>query len=102
MDNFDDLYHVSRLISGYLKDDLSDNEKQELENWLSADTANRAQFDRLVAENKLQSDFSAYGGTDKASAWRRIVKETGYRKSRTSFPFYRVAAAAAIILGLTI
>jgi len=102
MDNFDDLYYVSRLISGYLKDDLSDNEKLELENWLDANPANRAQFERMIAENKLQSDFSAFGGADKASAWKRIVKETGYRKSKKSFSYYRVAAAASIILGLTI
>lgn len=101
MEQFDDLYIISKLISGYLKDDLDESEQQQLQNWLSAKPENKTQFEHLIAENKLQSDFSAYGQTDKVSAWKRIVRESGHRKSK-KFSISRIAAAASVLIGLTI
>ncbi len=102
MDQFNEFFDISRLISGYLKDDLDESEQQQLENWLNVDPENRAQFERLTSEGKLQDDFSSYGQTDKISAWKRIVKETGYRKTKAIILIYRIAAAASIVMGATI
>jgi ferric-dicitrate binding protein FerR (iron transport regulator) len=102
MEQFDDLYNLSRLITGYLKDDLNDQEQQQLQNWLEEKPENRAQFDHLIAESKLKSDFSGYGQTHKTAAWKRIVRETGYRTSKKVFSMPRIAAAASILIGLSL
>jgi transmembrane sensor len=99
MEQFDDLFDVSRLISSYLRDDLTEKEQQGLQDWLDARPENRKQFERLTAEAKLKSNYIVYGQTDKTSAWARIVEETGYHKRKKSFVInLRIATAAASIL----
>jgi transmembrane sensor len=102
MEQFDDLFDVSRLISGYLKNDLTGKEKGELQSWLNAKPENQAQFTKLISETKLKRDYVIYGQTDKVSAWARVVNETGYHKSKKPLLIsLRIAAAASVLLILS-
>lgn len=102
MEQFDDLFDFSRLISGYLKDDLTEKEQRDLQDWLNAKPEHRTQFERLTTEAKIKSDQDTYGQNDKASAWARIIKETGYRKPQRKFAItLRIAAAASVLFILS-
>lgn len=99
MEHFNDLFDIGRLVSGYLKNDLSSEEQVELENWLSASADNRTKFHRLLSEAKLKADYGSYGETDKHVAWERVRTETGYQQKAVVISRrFRITAVASTIL----
>lgn len=103
MEQFDDLFNLSRLVSGYLKDDLTEKEEKDLLEWLAAKQENHSQFERLISDAKLKGDYAAYRQNDKVAAWSRILKETGYHKARKlpTISIFRIAAAASVLIFLS-
>lgn len=103
MEHFDDLFDLGRLVSGYLKNDLSPEEQLKLDNWLSASADNRTTFQRLTSETKLKADYGTFGETDKQAAWERVSAETGYRKKTAHVSNrFRITAVASLIFILFI
>ena len=99
MEQFDDLFNLSRLVSGHLKDDLTEKEQQELQQWLTMNQENRTKFERLISEAKLKADYAAYGQNNKIAAWARISKESRYRKEKKIYTgsIFRMAAASILL-----
>lgn len=101
MEDFDHLFEISRLISGYLKNDLSVDEQLALDEWLSASPDNRERFVRLTAAGKLKDDYESFGQVNHQAAWGNIVRRSGYAAPRQrSFNRARIGYAAVLFLTL--
>ncbi|MCH1509149.1 MAG: hypothetical protein L7T84_08100 [Akkermansiaceae bacterium] len=88
------------LFERYLVDELSDDEKNELAQWLDEDSSHRARFREFVElESFLGSQLSASdsGEEDEVIKFRRV-----HSSSRTVRHWERMGVAALLLLSLTL
>ncbi|GAB4046581.1 FecR family protein [Spirosoma litoris] len=102
MENYSRYFRQGDLIAKYLKGELSDQEREELEDWIAQSDHNRALFTKLTQEATINTELSKFGSSDKAEAWEKIVSETGYntsdRRSYIGKRLLRYAAAAVVVI----
>jgi transmembrane sensor len=104
MNNYQPYFDLGKLIAKYLRQELTDQEKDQLEQWLQADTHNQELFRKLTDETIIDSELETFEANDKDKAWKNIVKKTGFksitRKKTTTKPWLAYAAAAIILIAL--
>ncbi|QMW06672.1 FecR family protein [Spirosoma foliorum] len=102
MENYSRYFRQGDLIAKYLKGELSDQEREELEDWLAQSDHNRALFTKLTQEATINTELTKFGSSDKAEAWEKIVSETGYNtpnhRSYIGKRLLRYAAAAVVVI----
>lgn len=98
----DQPFDIARLIYRNIKQKLSPDEQQQLDQWLAASEANRALYEKLTSSRHLVSQTEVYQQFDKARAWKELEAQLFEAKtvSMTSRSFLRYAAS--IILPLLI
>ncbi len=105
MEQFDDTFIIGRLISGYLKDDLTQEEQQQLQEWVSKKPENNEQFIRLIQKTKLKKDYELYEHIDKKAAWEKIKNRLNITPTAHKIKFsmrLRLAAAAVVLVFLSV
>jgi transmembrane sensor len=103
MEDFGDYFRQGELIVKYLKGELDDREKEELDQWIAESDHNQALFEKLTGEESLSIELERFAPTNKAQAWERIATETSIntREKITyiGIRWIRYAAAALLIVG---
>lgn len=89
--------NISSLITSYIKGELTDVQKEELDVWLE-NSKNKQLFDEIVTKERILNKCNDYDAFDMNKAWsqidQKISKKTNYRKW--------LAYAAVILLPLAI
>ncbi|GAB4015692.1 DUF4974 domain-containing protein [Spirosoma migulaei] len=102
MENYSRYFRQGDLIAKYLKGELSDQEREELDDWIAQSDHNQTLFTRLTQEATINTELGKFGLADKTEAWEKIVSETGYNtpdhKSYIGSRLLRYAAAAAVVI----
>lgn len=95
-------HRASVLILGYLQDTLSPSEKQELDAWLAVSEQHRELFAELTDTNRLARETAELDGLKNRIAAKIYEQVPAARQSVPLYHrgFFRVAAAAAILIGL--
>ncbi|WP_338876031.1 FecR domain-containing protein [Spirosoma sp. SC4-14] len=101
MEDYSSYFEQAELIVGYLKGELTDQQKAELNDWIAQSDRNKALFEKLTSEDAVQRELELLASFDKEAAWERIVAATDYDKPvYTTYIGYRWIkyAAAALVL----
>ncbi len=87
------------LAAQYLKNELTDREKTELEGWLAASSENRLLFEKFIDEERLSEQIEAMQSVNQEELWSRIQAEVGgVAVEKRIIPRWPKYIAAAIIL----
>ncbi|UOE52053.1 FecR family protein [Mucilaginibacter sp. SMC90] len=97
MNNYDSHFNLGQLIAKYMRNELTDQEKLQLDEWIQADIRNQELFKKLTDETLLNNELETFSATNKAQAWNKVRKSTGF-KSKSGKPRWIVYAAAIILL----
>ncbi|GAB3891061.1 DUF4974 domain-containing protein [Larkinella knui] len=101
MEDFGGYFKQGELIVKYLKGELNDREKEELDQWIAQSAHNQTLFEKLTEEDNLTLQLERFTPSGKEEAWERIVAETG-RKSTEKTTYIGIRwmryAAAALVL----
>ena len=87
-----------RLIK-YHKNELSENEKHEIENWLSQSKSNRKEFEQYVSIWHAAQQSKVLHSLNLNLEWNQILHKTEYKsKMRTNAISYALRIAAVLII----
>jgi len=104
MNNYQPYFDLGKLIAKYLRKELTEQEQDQLEQWLQSDTRNQELFKKLTDQTIIDSELETFETNDKDKAWKNIVKKTGFksttRKSAASKPWPAYAAAIVLLVAL--
>jgi len=94
------IHRLSELSFKYLKEELSNEESEELNEFLSQSDANREFFNELTNQARINEDLEEFYKTDHKVVWESVVKANPELKKGTVISFFRptVKYAAAVIL----
>jgi transmembrane sensor len=111
----------ARLLSRYLRGELTATEAQAFEQWLAADPRNAALLDSVQNAEAVRDELAFFAALGTDTAWQRVARQTGQpgpaigrtlplpaaeRATHRAAPAWwqrtgwRVAAAASLLLGL--
>ncbi|MBB6126521.1 FecR family protein [Mucilaginibacter lappiensis] len=108
MNNYQPYFDLGKLIAKYLRNELTEQENDQLEQWLQADMHNQELFRKLTDETLIDSELETFEANDKDKAWKNIVKKTRFKriirkKSTTKkWPAYAAAIIILITIGVTL
>ncbi len=80
MNNYQRYFNTGELIAKYLRNELTVEEKNELDQWLNLDPVNLELFNKLLDEALTDEKTEIFSGLEKEKAWENIVKKTGLNK----------------------
>lgn len=99
MDNYEKNYNNARLILKYLRQDLSVDEQDLLEQWLAGHQDNQDLFNRLTDEGQVTTALAGYVDSDKEAVRKKILESIApIPKHIRLWP--RIAAAVCIIFAI--
>ena len=88
---------VAGLIVGYLNNDLSDIQRNELDEWLLESTDNMELFEKLTDENNMQESMEWFRNLDEEIALKKVQAKIESGKKLGIKSFYWIAAASLLI-----
>ncbi len=91
---------ITQWILSYLRGEITEADKQQLDNWIAEHPANQAVWEKIVNEKELHSDLVYLSNIDLESRWEKIIAQvTPVKKAKLISPkwFY---LAAAIVVGI--
>lgn len=102
MGNFNE--RILRLLQLYLLKPLSDQERQELEDWCAEREENRLFFKRVREDDLLSKELAVYRRIDKAKAKRKFRRRVGLipREGGKSRVMKMLPYAAVIVVGILV
>ena len=102
MNQFEPLYTKAELIVKSLQNDLTDQERLSLNEWLAESAANQALYNDLTNEATLASELAILAKFDAQADWQKIAKQTIGEQNKTApivdFSYRKWLSAAAILL----
>jgi transmembrane sensor len=98
MDNYQPYFDVAALIAKHLRGELTDHEKNELEQWLQSDPRNPELFRKLTDDNLVIDELDFFSVTEKDKAWENITEKTGFKKRDKKQRLNHLLPYAAAIL----
>lgn len=98
---FEKEHRVAYLIASFITGDISEEEEQELEEWILQSDANMQLFEELTDERVLRDTLQWYHSIDVQAAWSKMEAHIKASKRRKIIRFlsYGVAAAVLIVIG---
>ena len=99
MQTFQNIEYIQQLIAKHLRNELSNEESADLQQWLESSPLNKEKFEELtVDENLLEKLRLFYQVREgKGRVWQRIDQHTG---SHSTIVWFRIAKVAAVFLVL--
>jgi hypothetical protein len=104
MNNYQHYFNTGELIAKYLHNELTNEDKKILEQWLKSDPGNLKLFNKLVDETMTMEQMEIFSLSEKELAWENIVKKTDFKESYGSRSRWRLLypyAAAIFVLFTT-
>ncbi|MBB6499002.1 FecR family protein [Pedobacter cryoconitis] len=99
-----DQFHISKLITRFLRGTINTEEQAELDNWIAASADNR-KFMEGFSEELLAADLQVFRSVNEDAIWAKVQQrlESAKAPKKTEFKvlqriYYRVAVAATIAL----
>jgi transmembrane sensor len=96
-----DAYRVGYLIAGYLKNSLTDAERDELDEWVTASDENMRLFAEMTDEKNIEKGLKERGLYDADKAVERLktrINAAGKRHRPQKVSLYLYGAAACLVL----
>ncbi|WP_285009590.1 FecR domain-containing protein [Pedobacter faecalis] len=92
-------FYISRLIAGYLKGELSEEQAAELNAWIAASPENsRYLSEQFGTEERLRDLLVQYNAFDEDAVWNKTLQKLETKK-RYPFSYKIIAAAMLLIVG---
>jgi transmembrane sensor len=93
---------VSKWILSYLREEISQEEQQQLDSWIAEHPANKAVWENLINQKTLSSDIDYLNRLNTAPFWEKIVANAEPPiKQRPVIAFrWMYVAAAAVMIGI--
>ena len=93
---------IDELIIKHLLQEISEKEKQELDQWLNSSEKNRYFFEQVMDRDDLKQKWKDYNEVDETQLWQSITGKipelyTTNAEIPNTFKWRRIAIAAAII-----
>lgn len=99
MNNYQPYFDLGELIAKHLRNELTEQERKELDHWLGLSMQNRELFNKITSEETLNRELEIYSAAEKEKVWENIVQQTGFRKdTRNRFNLKSLLSCAAAIL----
>jgi transmembrane sensor len=96
----DEAKRVGYLVAGYLKNTLTEEEKDELDAWVTASDENMRFFVKLTDEKNIEKGLKERGIYDADKAVERLKQKIAgkYRRPATRIPLWAIGIAACVVL----
>lgn len=100
-------HRVARLIAGFIKGTLSNNERDELDEWICASEENMQLFEKLTDEKNIESAMKWMESIETEKALEKIKERVEFKKPkaktiRLKWTHYVAAASIILIAGFII
>lgn len=98
----DKIHEIRNLIIAYLRNEISENELNKLQDWIKTGKNHRLLFEELLDEEKRQMDIREYASFHTDSKWNELKEKINLPSSgKFHLPTFRtIAAAVAITLAI--
>jgi transmembrane sensor len=102
--NDEEAFRIAHLISGFLKDDLTESEHDELDQWIEASMTNQRLFEELTDKNNIDKWLDWKKKLRVEEALQRVRSKIGKTPQKPSslikilLPYISVAAMLALII----
>ncbi|MFT3981189.1 MAG: DUF4974 domain-containing protein [Ferruginibacter sp.] len=93
-------FRVAYLIGHFIQEDISEEEEEELENWILQSDHNMQVFEDLTEEGMMDGFMQWYFQRDTERSLDEVKQRLKFEKSNRVVSLWRYAAAASIILFL--
>ncbi len=96
---------AGELINKYLLGVLTDDERNQLEEWLNASGSNKDFFNKICSSNRISSQYHLYQSIDEKKAHQEFLErthQTGKKLYLLPLLKYAATAVVAIIVGVTL
>jgi transmembrane sensor len=96
---------VAYLISGYLRQTLSEEEHDELDDWMTANDENQQLFEQLTDPALVEEGLAGMDSIDTEAALTRIKARIAFNSPKTKrqyrlWPVWAAAASVVLVAGL--
>jgi ferric-dicitrate binding protein FerR (iron transport regulator) len=93
-------YRVAYLIAGYIRNSLTEAEKDELDEWVTASDENMRLFAQLTDEKTIEKGLKERGLYDADKAVERLKQKIGVQKKKRArtVTLFTVSIAASVLL----
>lgn len=93
---------IATLLAGYMRDNLTPAEHDELDEWVGASDKNMRLFEELTDERRVQLALELLNDNNQSGLVKKLKedKDFKYPERRPSRLFKRISFAASIIIGL--
>lgn len=101
MNQFDTQFLQAAFILKYLRNELADHEKAQLDIWLAENEKNKVLFEQLTNDQIIQQELKFFETLSVDTAWQKIKAHTNEQKKVINMNRRRrwwYAAAAAVLL----
>ncbi len=88
---------IAKLITGYIGNNLSKEEKNQLDDWLLEDIDNIVLFEKLTDEQNIKESLAWFKRIDEEVALRKIRHKIHKRSTRLNVLIWTAAAAIIIV-----
>lgn len=97
--NYQPYFDLGELIAKHLRNELTGQERKELDHWLGLSMQNRELFNKITSEETLNKELEIYSSSEREKAWEKIVQQTGFKKeAKNRFNLKNLLSCAAAIL----
>ncbi len=94
-------FEIAKLIALDMSKQISDEEKEILNNWLNSSETNKQIYSRIVSKNNYAKRNAAYKEIDVEAGWKKVAEQVSQVPNRRILPVL-LRYAAAIFIPLTI
>lgn len=99
MNKTEQTYYPDELITAYLNNELNEEQRAELEQWIAADVAHKQYFYEMT-EVWLASAATAGSKKESDRAYRHFEYRLSHTKQSKKVSFYFIRVAAAVLVGV--
>lgn len=99
--NEEKAYRVAYLVAAFIRNTLTDDEREELDQWVTESDENMKLFAELTDERNIKNNLARIEQIDKESAWKELLsatREVNYEKPRSHARKWLYIAAASVAL----
>lgn len=89
---------IAFLIAGYIRGTISEQDHDELDDWVNESDHNMKLFEELTDEDNLEQNLAWMDQLNAAQSYQQLLKEGKFEKTAKKFRMNRVWMAAASII----
>ncbi|WP_442591891.1 FecR family protein [Pedobacter sp. AW31-3R] len=95
---FENQFHISQLITGYLRGTLDAKQQHELTDWIHSSDENQSFFLDFLTEENLSTALKEYNSLDEEVLWENTISKIHHYKTPTKYNYWLAAAAMVLVI----